>query len=213
MGLFQKKPDVSSSAPLYTLGLNKTLLLVGLGNIGNQYSGTRHNLGFACLDVFAKNQEFGPWQEKKDLKALVNAKNLADNRVMLIKPTTLMNNSGGALRAVASFYKIPLNQTVVIHDELDIKFGQIKSTWGGGSAGHNGIKSLIQHLGDDSFGRIRIGIGPKKPIEMDSADFVLAKFSKDEQNELPNLEKEVIALLTEYVFSSNLTTETRSFIV
>lgn len=210
MALFQKKPQVSSSAPLYSLGLNKTYLLVGLGNVGKKYDGTRHNIGFAAVDAFAENQGFDNWVEKKDLKCYLTSHTIGSARVIAIKPTTFMNLSGEAIQSAAHFYKIPNNQIIVVHDELDIPFGQIRTRVGGSSAGNNGIKSAIQHLGDN-FGRVRIGIKAQTPL--DSADFVLAKFSADEQAQIPALIKETTAILTEFIYGGQLQAETRSFIV
>lgn len=210
MALFQKKPQSTTSAPLYTLGLNKSALLVGLGNPGKQYEGTRHNIGFACLDAFAKAHDFDPWIQKRDLKSLIAVKTLGDVRVILCKPQTFMNNSGAAVQAAAHFYKVHPDNMVVIHDELDIPFGQIRMRTGGSDAGHKGIKSLTQHLGPD-FGRIRIGISAE--TQMPGADFVLAKFSKDEQSQISALVREVTSILTEYIYRSELQPETRSFMV
>jgi peptidyl-tRNA hydrolase, PTH1 family len=214
MALFQKKPILGDSIQFYTLGQNKTALLVGLGNIGKEYDGTRHNIGFACLDKFvAKNsEEMSGWLDKKDLKCHISTGRIGDTRVIAIKPTTLMNLSGEAVQLVANFYKIAPSQTAIIHDELDIDFGLIRTRQGGGAAGHNGIKSVIQHFSEDT-GRIRIGIGPKKPAQIDSADFVLASFSKKEQAQLANLYQEVNALLSEYLYGTYLPTDTRTFIV
>lgn len=209
MALFQKKPDVSSNLPVYSLGLTKTLLIVGLGNIGKKYDGTRHNIGFAAVDEVASNQGFDPWIEKKDLKCHITQKTIGDNRVILCKPTTYMNLSGEAVQALSHFYKIPLQQIVAIHDELDIPFGQIRTRTGGSSAGHNGIKSITQHMGEE-YGRIRVGVGADSPME--TSDFVLAKFSKDEQAHMSALLKETNAILTEYMYSAQLLSETRSFI-
>lgn len=209
MALFQKKPDVSSNLPVYSLGLTKTLLIVGLGNIGKKYDGTRHNIGFAALDEVASNQGFDPWIEKKDLKCHVTQKTVGDNRIILCKPTTYMNLSGEAVQALSHFYKIPLQQIVAVHDELDIPFGQIRTRTGGSSAGHNGIKSITQHMGE-AYGRIRVGVGADTPME--TSDFVLAKFSKDEQSHMSALLKESNAILTEYMYSADLLAETRSFI-
>ena len=193
MGLFQKKPQFGTSAPAYTLGMQRAVLIVGLGNVGEQYSGTRHNLGFACVDALAESQNIDGWTDNKGLKSLVTTGNIADTRVILCKPTTYMNNSGEAVQAVSHFYKIQPRDIVVVHDELDIDFGQIRTGMGGGSAGHNGVKSVIEHIGAD-FGRVRIGVGPKSPgtdlpagRQVDSADFVLAKFSEAEQPQLKNL--------------------------
>lgn len=211
MALFQKKPQVGSSMPLYTLGQNKTVLIVGLGNVGKQYEGTRHNIGFAAIDMFTASQSFDPWIDKKDFKCQLTSLQMGDTRVIAIKPSTFMNLSGEAIQAAAHFYKIPTDKILVIHDELDIPFGQIRTRMGGSSAGNNGIKSTIQHMGED-FGRVRIGIKAETPME--ASDFVLAKFGPEEQEQLPNLYKETTAILTEYVYGGGqLFAETRSFIV
>jgi PTH1 family peptidyl-tRNA hydrolase len=211
MAWLQKRPQVSSPALFYTSGLNKTILLVGLGK---EYDLTRHNVGYLCIDEFVtQNSEMQPWVLKKDLKALASIGQLGETRVIAIKPTTFMNLSGETVQAVSSFYKLNIENTVVIHDELDIAFGQIRLRLGGSSAGHNGVKSISQQMGED-YGRIRIGIGPKKPTRIDSADFVLKKFTSDELTQLENLKKEINAILTEYIFGgNNLPTETRSFLI
>jgi PTH1 family peptidyl-tRNA hydrolase len=211
MGLFQRKQHgQTEQQPLYSVGQEKTILIVGLGNIGKEYDGTRHNIGFACVDAFAESHEFPAWTEKKDLKSQITYKTLGSTRVILAKPTTFMNLSGEAVQAIAHFYKIPPASIVVVHDELDIPFGQIRVRQGGSSAGNNGLKSLLQHL-EENFWRIRIGI--KAETRMAAADFVLAKFSADEQKHLKLLSQEVTSLLTEYIFGENLNAETRSFIV
>lgn len=213
MALFQKKPIVESSAPLYQLGLETTLLIVGLGNIGKEYVGTRHNIGFEVLDNFASKQAFDPWISKKELKCALTSKTIGSSRVILIKPTTYMNNSGEAMQAVQHFYRIPADKTLVVHDELDINFGQIRLRVGGSDAGNNGLKSIIQHGGEDTK-RMRIGIGPKKPQQMDSADFVLAKFSKTEEKHLPHLLQETNSILSEFSHGKgDLPHETRTFIL
>ena len=203
MGLFQKRPDIGNNLPAYTIGLHKTLLIVGLGNVGKAYDATRHNIGFACVDALAKSQDFDAWTLKKDLKCHLTSKTISDNRVIIIKPTT---------QAVMSFYKIPAADIVAVYDELDIDYGNIRTRIGGSAAGHNGVKSLIQHVGEN-FGRVRIGIGPKYPEQIDSADFVLGKFNKTEQQQIPNLLQETTALLSEYIYSAALPSETRRFIV
>ncbi|PID32159.1 aminoacyl-tRNA hydrolase [Candidatus Saccharibacteria bacterium] len=211
MALFHKKP-VTTSPPIYTLGLQRVVMIVGLGNIGKQYDGTRHNIGFAVVDALAEKQSFEPWIHKKDLHADITSHLMGDTRVVLVKPTTYMNNSGQAVQAVGRFYKISNANTVVVYDDLDIPFGQIRLRSGGGSAGHNGQKSLIQHIGDD-FGRVRIGIGPKQPEQMDTADFVLTTFTREQQADMPLLLQESQAILTEYIYGQTLPSETRSFIL
>lgn len=212
MALFQKKPIVESSAPLYQMGLETTLLIVGLGNIGKEYEDTRHNIGFGVIDNFASKNGFDNWLNKKDLKAQISSATIGSSRVILAKPTTLMNNSGEAVRAVMDFYRIPANKTLVAHDELAIEFGQIRLRTGGSDAGNNGVKSIIQHGGEDTK-RMRIGIGPKKPAQIDSADFVLAKFARAEQEHMPNLLQESNSILSEFAHGSgDLPAETRNFI-
>jgi len=196
----------------YSVGLNKTILLVGLGNPGKDYDLTRHNAGWLAIDNFvSKTDGMEEWIQKKDFKCLLSSGRAGDARVIAIKPTTFMNLSGEAVQAVMAFYKIPLDKVVVIHDELDIDFGQIRMRMGGSSAGHNGIKSVTQHLGED-YGRIRIGVGPK-PEKIDSEAFVLQKFSAEEQAQLSNLTQEVNSILSEYIYGTELPHETRSFLV
>lgn len=211
MGLFVKKTEVGTHAPIYSIGSEKTALVVGLGNVGKDYDGTRHNIGFACVDEFAKAYDFPAWIEKKDLKCLLAKQIVGDTRVILIKPTTYMNKSGEAVQAVQQFFKLSNSQTLVIHDEIDIAFGQIRTRLGGSSAGNNGVKSLIQHTGED-FTRIRVGVKNELLEKMDSADFVLAKFNKEEQASLAKLTREVSTLISEFLATHNLAHETRSFL-
>ena len=212
MSLFQRRPQESDPVNYVTVGMNKTLLIVGLGNPGKEYDGTRHNIGFACLDAFAKSNDFASWIVKKDLKCLLTSQQMADTRVILVKPTTFMNLSGEAVQAVCAFYKLNVEQVTAIYDELDVDFGHIRLRIGGSAAGHNGVKSVIQHLGDN-FGRVRIGIGPKTPAQIDSADFVLQKFPKGQQANMPELIRETSAILSETAYGSPLANETRSFII
>jgi PTH1 family peptidyl-tRNA hydrolase len=211
VGLFQKRPLADKPIAFTTVGLNKSLLIVGLGNPGEEYTGSRHNVGFMCLDEFARKNDFSPWIAKKDLKCEMTSQTLGDTRVILCKPQTFMNLSGEAVQAVQHFYKLNNTQTVVVHDELDVNFGQIRMRIGGASAGNNGIKSVSQHVGED-YGRVRVGIGPKKPEQIDAADFVLQDFSKAEQAELPTMLREVNSILSEYSYGSAITAETRSFL-
>lgn len=211
MALFVKKPELGSRLSFTTYGMNKALLIVGLGNIGDEYDGTRHNIGFACVDEFARKNDFPAWVSKTDLKCQLTSKLIGDTKVYLCKPATFMNLSGEAVQAISHFYKIPLEQIVVVHDELDIDFGQVRLRRGGSSAGHNGIKSVTKHLGEE-YGRVRIGVGPKTPEQIDSADFVLGKFSKTEAGHVPQLKREVAAVLSELAYGAPLTPETRTFL-
>ena len=197
MGLFdRKRTNYHESQPLYTIGNSQTLLVVGLGNIGKEHALNRHNAGFMALDRYKQTHDFSEWIEKRDLKCYIATGNIGSTRVLLVKPTTMMNLSGEAVQAVQNFYKITDIETLVVYDELDVDFGTIRSRTGGGSAGHNGLKSLLLHAGTD-FGRIRIGIGPKEPKQIDSADFVLQNFSEPQHEKLPKILKEVCALIDE----------------
>ncbi|HEX5456085.1 MAG TPA: aminoacyl-tRNA hydrolase [Candidatus Saccharimonadales bacterium] len=213
MGLFQKKPAVESSAPFYTVGMETTLLIAGLGNPGREYGGTRHNIGFDVIDNFAAKQDFPGWVEKKDMKCMITSHKLGDSKVILIKPTSYMNNSGETVQAAKHFYRIKDDKVLVVHDELDIDFGSIRLRMGGKSAGHNGIKSVISHIGED-FGRVRIGVGPKKPQRMASEDFVLSRFGKEQQESMKLLLQETNSILSEYCFGrGDLPNETRNFLL
>jgi PTH1 family peptidyl-tRNA hydrolase len=214
MGLFSKDPiQQSSTAPLYTIGGQQVILVVGLGNPGDEYNGTRHNIGFAAVDNFVKNHtEFSPWIIKKDLLCQMTMGSLGGTRVIAMKPSTFMNDSGRAVQAVQSFYKVPSSQTIIVHDELDIPFGQLRTRQGGGTAGHNGLKSIVNLCGDD-MGRLRIGIDGEHRTKTQEKDYVLKSFSKAEQAELDKLLAETNAILTEYIYGGQLPSETRSFLI
>ena len=124
-----------------------------------------------------------------------------------------MNESGRAVKETQHFYKVDNSKTLVVYDELDIDFGHIRTRVGGSSAGHNGIKSVTNACGED-YGRMRVGIGPKKPKQIDTSDFVLAKFDKKQMDYMPELFQESNAILSEYAHGAGaLLTETRSFII
>jgi len=209
MALFQKKPDVTSGAPAYTIGFNKTILIIGLGNPGKEYELTRHNVGFLAIDDFADRNNFPAWINKADLKSHIAISQMGQSRVILAKPNTFMNESGQAAQAVQHFYRIYNPETVVVYDELAIKFGQIRARVSGSDAGHNGIKSLVSHIGDD-FGRLRIGIANDFSGKANASDFVLGKFTKQEQSGLPAILKEAGVMITEFVFGGELPHETRN---
>jgi PTH1 family peptidyl-tRNA hydrolase len=177
MALFQRKMDASGGSSLYTVGMSKNILIVGLGNPGKKYDGTRHNIGFEVLDNFVKKNEFSGWMSKKDLKCDVATATMGSTRVILCKPTTFMNVSGEAAQAVQRFYRIYNSGTLVVYDELAIPFGSLRTRVGGSDAGHNGVESLISHLGDD-FNRLRIGTGNELSKKADASNFVLGKFTK-----------------------------------
>ena len=213
MALFQRRPQASDPKMFYTVGLNKTVMLVGLGNPGPKYEQTRHNIGFICIDHFvSKSEGFDDWVQKKDFNCLISTGRVGESRVIAVKPQTFMNRSGQAVQATANFYKIHPDKIVVLHDDIDIDFGQIRLRQGGSSAGHNGIESISNLIGED-YGRVRIGVGPKQPARIKSEDFVLQKFSEEQLAQLSNLTREVHAILSEYLFGNELPHETRRFTV
>lgn len=210
MGLFQKKSQfMSVNQSLYEIGNIETLLIVGLGNTGDKYTNTRHNIGFMCVDEFHRVHEFEPWANKKSLQCDISSKILGKTKVVLIKPTTMMNLSGIAAQKVRNFYKIPNDKMLVVYDELDLPFGQIRTRVGGSDAGHNGVKSMIEHNGSE-FGRVRVGIMPDNEPKTDSAKYVLNQFNADQKPNLKAIIKETTSILTECVYKSEITAETRS---
>ena len=159
-------------------------LIAGLGNPGPQYAGNRHNAGFMAADELAARM--GARLRRDRSRAQVATGRLADVPVVLAKPMTFMNLSGRPVAALRSFYKIPWDRLVVLHDELDIPFGVIRLKLGGGDNGHNGLRSLTAALGTRDYFRVRLGIG-RPPGRMDPADFVLHDFSAAEREHLPGL--------------------------
>jgi peptidyl-tRNA hydrolase, PTH1 family len=153
-------------------------LIVGLGNPGNQYVGTRHNTGFAIVDHIVS--EYGEaWQDKSKFKGLLTELTFDSRPVFFLKPQTFYNDSGQSVRAVKDFYKIANKDILVIHDELVLPFGSLRTRVGGSDAGNNGIKSINTYIGED-YARIRVGIYNELRERQDDADFVLSKFSKKE---------------------------------
>lgn len=156
---------------------NKPIMIVGLGNPGAEYERTRHNVGFMAVDHLAGADT--NWKTEHD--AMTARATLGGCRVIFVKPMTFMNLSGNAVGALARFYKIPVENIIVIHDDMDLKIGSVREKVGGGSAGHNGIKSIDAAVGPE-YHRIRIGIGHPRDFDLkiDPADWVLERFS-DEQ--------------------------------
>lgn len=153
-------------------------LIVGLGNPGGKYEITRHNAGFLCADLFAESMN----TEIKRLKyhALTAEVNIDGHRCLLMKPQTFMNNSGEAVGEAAKFYKIPAEKVIVMFDDISLPIGKLRVRRKGSAGGHNGIKSLIAHLGSENFPRVKIGVGAKPHPDYDLADWVLASFKKED---------------------------------
>jgi PTH1 family peptidyl-tRNA hydrolase len=157
-------------------------LVVGLGNPGPRYAGNRHNAGFMVLDELARRVG-GRYKAHRGRADLIEA-HLAGQRVMLAKPKTYMNESGGPVASLRDFFKLPPEQIVVVYDELDIPFSAVRLKLGGGDNGHNGLKSITKSIGSRDYYRVRFGIG-RPPGRQDPADYVLSDFSPYERRELP----------------------------
>ncbi|HKA76528.1 MAG TPA: aminoacyl-tRNA hydrolase [Pseudolabrys sp.] len=152
-------------------------LIVGLGNPGREYEKTRHNIGWRCVDAIAA--ALGLTFAKKQSKAIVADGIIADRKVLLAKPQTYMNLSGEAVRGLVDFYKIPIENLLVISDDMDIPLGTLRIRESGGAGGQKGLKSIIEHLGTQNFARMRFGLS-RPPGRMDPAAYVLQDFDKSE---------------------------------
>ncbi len=155
-------------------------LIIGLGNPGKKYEKTRHNVGFLVLEALHKKfqiENISPWDNSKKFKAEIAGCVYKNEKIILAKPQTFMNDSGLSVIQIAHFYKLAVRDLIVVHDDKDILLGEIKIQKDRGSAGHNGIKSLIEHLGTQNFLRIRVGVRSSNEKKMsDTAKFVLGKF-------------------------------------
>ncbi|MDY3041092.1 aminoacyl-tRNA hydrolase [Streptococcus pluranimalium] len=170
-----------------------TKLIVGLGNPGSKYDQTRHNVGFMAIDTIVKEIDFN-FTEDKTFKAYVTSGFINGEKVYFIKPTTFMNNSGIAVKALLTYYNIAIEDLIVIYDDLDMEVGKIRFRQKGSAGGHNGIKSIIAHIGTQEFDRIKIGIG-RPQNGMTVINHVLGKFSPDEMITIDNtLDKVDIAV-------------------
>ena len=166
-------------------------LIVGLGNPGKEYEKTRHNVGFMALDNYLGNVDY----KSKD-NYLIYEKLIDDEKVLFLKPLTYMNDSGIAIRKVMDYYKINKDDVLIIYDDMDFEVGKFKIKKSGSSAGHNGIKSIINHLGTENFKRIRIGISKSHG---NSIEFVLGKFSKEDLNILTGVFEIVNNIIEDFI--------------
>lgn len=174
MGLFERFKNQEKGQEIF--------VVVGLGNPGKQYEQTKHNVGFLVIDKLAEKYQIP--MTKFQYKAFVGSGMIKNKKVLLVKPQTFMNLSGESVREIVNFYKVPQERFVVIYDDTSLPMGQIRLREKGSHGGHNGIRNIIQLMGTDVFGRIKVGIG-EKPNGWDLADYVLAKF---EPNDLPLME-------------------------
>jgi len=162
-------------------GGNKMKWIVGLGNPGSNYAKTRHNIGFMALDRLADRHNISITQNK--CKALIGEGNIGGVKTVLIKPMTYMNLSGESVRAYMDFYKVNLEDLIVVYDDMDTEIGKVRLRYQGSAGGHNGIKSIIQHTGTQQFNRVRMGISRPDPGHA-IVDYVLSTFMKKEKEAL-----------------------------
>ena len=154
-------------------------LVAGLGNPGREYERSRHNLGWVAIDAYASKHGLA-WKNASDFDSAVARRDLGPGRTLwLVKPLTFMNESGRAVAAMARYHKIPPESVAAVYDDLTIDIGLVKVSVSGSDAGHNGVASLLEHLGT-GFSRLRLGVGPRFPPEMDLKDFVLAPFTQEQ---------------------------------
>jgi len=165
---------------------NSTWLVVGLGNPGPDYAANRHNVGQMVLDILADRISATFKSHKANASVAEGRLGFGGPKVILAKPGTYMNNSGGPVAGLMKFYDVDVQHVIVVHDELDIDAGAVRVKQAGGHAGHNGLRDIIAAADSNDFVRVRVGIG-RPPGRMDAADFVLKNFSGDERKELPLL--------------------------
>ena len=165
---------------------NSTWLVVGLGNPGPDYAANRHNVGQMVLDILADRISASFKTHKANASVAEGRLGFGGPKVILAKPGTFMNNSGGPVSGLMKFYDVAIQNVIVIHDELDIDAGAVRVKQAGGHAGHNGLRDIIAAADSNDFARVRVGIG-RPPGRMDAADFVLKNFSAEERKELPLL--------------------------
>jgi len=164
----------------------KTVLIVGLGNPGEEYKNTRHNVGFLCVDELQKEPALNStsWILKKNFKAHISTATYKTTKIYLVKPQTFMNLSGQSVALLAGFFKVKSDNIWIIHDDKDLPLGKLRIRNMGSSGGHNGIKSIAKSLGTLSFGRFRIGIATEHLENIDTSLYVLGKLSNNEKEEI-----------------------------
>lgn len=175
-------------------------LLVGLGNIGKEYVSTRHNFGFLLLDKIV--DDYGFSLQSKKFKSEIFTGEISGQKIIAIKPQTFMNLSGIAVLEVAKFFKIPLKDILVLHDDVDFELGKIKVKIGGGSAGHNGLKSIDEIVGKN-YQRLRLGVGRPQNKEFDTADYVLGKFSREEMKKVEEVNSKISKLIPDLLLGKD----------
>jgi PTH1 family peptidyl-tRNA hydrolase len=174
-------------------------IIIGLGNPGKEYAGTRHNIGFEILDELQKEFNFSVWEFNKKFNAEISKGQAASQEIILVKPQTFMNLSGVTVRSILDFYKLTPADIFVIHDDIDIAIGTFKVATDSRSAGHNGVQNIIDQLGTQKFTRLRLGIGAETTEEpscrFGAHDFVLGKFSETEKTTLEKIYSEITQVI------------------
>jgi len=162
-------------------------IIVGLGNPGQKFEKTRHNVGFWVLDEFKKKFQFPEFKIKSDFFSKITKKKIGKHNVILLKPQTFMNDSGKAVQAIIEKRKLNPKNLIVVHDDLDIPFGKIKISVGKSSAGHKGVQSIIEKIKNKDFIRVRVGINPECKQKIKIAEFVIEEFKEEEIKALPHI--------------------------
>ncbi|OGC82771.1 MAG: aminoacyl-tRNA hydrolase [Candidatus Abawacabacteria bacterium RIFCSPHIGHO2_01_FULL_46_8] len=179
------------------------ICIVGLGNPGKKYQTTHHNYGFLALDEFVRvHLPQAKWQLDKKQETEVIEDSLADQKLLLLKPQTFMNNSGKAVKALCQHLPLETNHIWVIHDDIDLDLGVIRVRLGGTAAGHKGVQSVIDHLGTANFWRIRLGIGPLPPFELEH--YVTMSFTAEELPAVAETNKKIAELLVQAITTGGL---------
>ena len=183
-------------------------VILGIGNPGKKYEGTRHNIGFIAMD-YLENKS-GIKINKIKHKALIGEGNICGEKVVLVKPQTYVNLSGESLREICAFYKIPPENVIVIHDDVSLDVGKVRIRKKGSDGGHNGIKSIIYQLKSDAFTRIKIGVGGA-PEHYDLADWVLGKFTKEEISHLSKAVDDIVDVAIPMIIKNGADAAMNSF--
>lgn len=170
-------------------------MIVGLGNIGTKYAHTRHNVGFDVVDEYARHRQTAIMNN--DYHAMIGSFFADGEKVLLVKPTTFMNESGQAVRALMDYYQIPLEDILIVHDDMDLPVGKLRLRHNGSAGGHNGIKSVIAHTKSKEFARMRIGIA--HPKQQSVVDWVLGRFTPDQQAEITAAMPQLMSALDDWV--------------
>jgi len=195
--LRKNEPQAETSAT----SMENLRMIVGLGNPGPRYADTRHNIGFQCVNLFAKRHNIA--LDKMQMKAMTGSgfvsRGSVRQRVLLVKPLTFMNLSGEAVAPLVRYYNVELQNLIVVHDDLDLESGRLRLRGEGSSGGQNGIKSMIDRLGTQNFARLRVGVG-RPPGRMDPAAWVLHDFSRDEETIFAPLRERICDALETWLF-------------